>query len=186
MDAGNKEQELTEALLNMIRVASRNHTVIEGKIVSVDETAWTCDVEVNDGVTSMTVGDVPLETLTNNKATFIFTPNKGSDCLLVFRDGNQDRPQLLKIQSARVISAAPTEKWVFGKGDQGGIVLVNPLTEHINTVEEDLNELKTLISSWVPAPGDGGASLKALLSEWFASKITPTTAEDLASKTIFQ
>ena len=44
----------------------------------------------------------------------------------------------------------------------------------INNLEKDINNLKTLIASWVPIPSDGGASLKTLISSWFSSKIIIT------------
>ncbi len=36
-------------------------------------------------------------------------------------------------------------------------------------VDQELNDLKSAISGWVPVPNDGGAALKAALGTWFAA-----------------
>lgn len=63
-------------------------------------------------------------------------------------------------------------------GAFGGTVKVEELTEHINTIENDINELKNIFSAWVAVPQDGGAALSALTATWASSLLTPTQRED--------
>lgn len=181
-----KDAELSDALLRMIKVASRNHTVIEGTIDSVDEEAYTCEVTVGDDISSVTFSDIPLETVINSRASVTFIPEDGSNCLLCFRDGNQDRPQLLKTDKVKDIYFNPSGITQYGDGSNKGVPLVIPLVEHMNNPENDLNNLKNLIAEWVPVMGDGGASLKTLLSDWFASLIPITQVDDIQNMKVIQ
>ena len=60
-----------------------------------------------------------------------------------------------------------------------GLVKVAELTAKINALESDLNTLKTAFSSWVVAPTDGGAALKAITAAWYTSPITATTQTEI-------
>lgn len=180
------EQELTDALLRMMKVASRDNTLVDGTINDVDLTRYTCDVLVKDASSEVLFSDVPLETVINSQASFIFIPNIGSHCVICFRDGNKDRPQLFKVDSARIIRANPTELWQFGDGSNGGLVLVRPTVDHVNVIEKNLNALRDLIQAWVAIPGDGGASLKVALASWLTDSITPTVEKDLANPKVTQ
>lgn len=181
-----KEMELQEALLRMIRVASRNHCVIEGVITDFDNEAFTCTVQCGDGENTIEFSDVSLEVLVGSQASFTLLPVIGSDCLLVFRDGHQDRPQMLKIDQVDIIQANPKTKFIHGTGEDGGLPLSSKVAEEENKAQNDLNTLKDLISGWTPVSGDGGASLKLLLTTWFSDRITPTKQSDIESTTVFQ
>lgn len=60
----------------------------------------------------------------------------------------------------------------FNGGKLGGLINVADLTSHLNTIEKDINNLKTVFSSWVPAPQDGGAALKGAVSSWAGQQLT--------------
>lgn len=60
----------------------------------------------------------------------------------------------------------------FNGGKLGGLINVADLTSHLNTIEKDINNLKTVFSSWVPAPQDGGAALKSAVSSWAGQQLT--------------
>lgn len=182
------EAEIQEALLRMIKVACRNHTVIEGTVVagSVDQDNCWCDVLIDDGTSSITFQEVPLKVLTGSVASIIEYPADGSPVLMKFRDGNQDRPQIDKIQIVDTVVINPGTLTQFGEGEDGGMVLVNPLTVALNAGQNDSNTLKKLIANWTPVPDDGGASLKALLAEWCAEELPMTKTADIESTTITQ
>lgn len=66
------------------------------------------------------------------------------------------------------------------RGDQhGGLVKVSELVSKLNTIEDDLNDLKMIFSTWVTVPSDGGAALKALAATWYAATIVNTTVANL-------
>lgn len=74
----------------------------------------------------------------------------------------------------------------FNGGDLGGLVKVEDLTNRLNIIENDINKLKTAFSSWVVAPQDGGAALKAAAGSWFGSQLTPTKRSDYENKKVTQ
>ena len=53
---------------------------------------------------------------------------------------------------------------VFNGGDLGGLINVADLTDRLNTIEKDINNLKSVMSSWVPVSQDGGAALKSAVT----------------------
>lgn len=65
-----------------------------------------------------------------------------------------------------------------------GILKVVPTVGKLNIVENDLNNLKTLIAAWAPIPNDGGAALKAALTVWCATIITNTSTANLENPNV--
>lgn len=66
-------------------------------------------------------------------------------------------------------------------GTNGGMVKVADLVQKLNALENEVNNLKTAISTWVPVASDGGAALKAALTTWFGQSLTLTVSNDLAN-----
>ena len=66
----------------------------------------------------------------------------------------------------------------FNGGKLGGLINVADLTSHLNTIEKDINNLKTVFSSWVPAPQDGGAALKGAVSSWAGQRLALSQRSD--------
>lgn len=73
---------------------------------------------------------------------------------------------------------------VLNGGNFGGMVKVEPLTGRINGIENDINELKNIFSSWVTVPQDGGAALKAASAAWAGSLLTPTQRGDYENEKV--
>lgn len=69
-------------------------------------------------------------------------------------------------------------------GGFGGTVKVEELTEHINTIENDINELKNIFSAWVAVPQDGGAALSALAANWAGDILTLTRRGDYENEKV--
>lgn len=69
-------------------------------------------------------------------------------------------------------------------GGFGGTVKVEPLTERINAIENDINELKNIFSAWVAVPQDGGAALSALTANWAGNLLTPTQRGDYENEKV--
>lgn len=64
-------------------------------------------------------------------------------------------------------------------GDNAGLVNVKELVARLNAVEQDINNLKTALSGWVPVPQDGGAALKTSASGWAAKQLVATKQSDI-------
>lgn len=73
---------------------------------------------------------------------------------------------------------------VFNGGDLGGLINIADLTSHLNTIEKDINNLKTVFTSWVPAPQDGGAALKSGVASWAGQQLTLSKRGDYEDKKV--
>lgn len=73
---------------------------------------------------------------------------------------------------------------ILNGGSFGGTVKVEQLTERINTIENDINELKNAFSAWVPVSQDGGAALSALTMTWASGLLTPTQRGDYENEKV--
>lgn len=181
-----REMELSEALQNLFRVLGRNHTVIDGVVTEVDRDKCTCTVTVSDSQSGVDFTNVPIETLIGSQASVILFPAINSACLLIFRDGDKDRPQLLKVDQVDTIVCNPITLFQFNKGENGGLPITPKLIERLNKIEADLNTVKQAFNSWTPVPDDGGAALKAVTADWAGEELTETMAEDIQSKVVTQ
>lgn len=56
-------------------------------------------------------------------------------------------------------------------GDSENMVRYAPVGSTVQELQDDVNQLKQLISSWVVVPNDGGAALKAVLASWSSSPL---------------
>jgi hypothetical protein len=72
-----------------------------------------------------------------------------------------------------------TEGFLMNGGSLGGLINIADLVEKLNAIEQDLNQIKTAFSSWVPVPQDGGAALKTAAGSWAGSTLTQTLQGDL-------
>ncbi|MBD5345470.1 MAG: hypothetical protein HDR90_10940 [Bacteroides sp.] len=72
----------------------------------------------------------------------------------------------------------------FNGGDLGGLVKVENLTKRLNIIENDINELKTIFTTWSPLAQDGGAALKTAAISWFGSKLTPSQRSDYENEKV--
>lgn len=183
-----EEHELEMAVTGAVRSLTRNATIVDGTITAVDadptnpDSTYTCTVEVG----GTAYFSVPLRVLTSNQAAFLLVPAENSDCLLTFRDGNDGRPQIYDLQEIQDIFISPLGKTTYNGGKQGGVPLVVPLTQALQSIQNDINNLKTVFSSWTPVPNDGGAALKAAAGAWFTKQLPVTQQTDIANTLIVQ
>lgn len=73
---------------------------------------------------------------------------------------------------------------VFNGGDLGGLINIEDLTSKLNNIEREINNLKTVFSSWAPVPQDGGAALKASVSSWAGKQLALSKRGDYEDKKI--
>lgn len=169
-----REGELTSALYNLVKKITRSAVTIDATVMTVDETKFVCDVEISntDGVPT-TFFEVPLRVLIGSQASVIEIPKIGTKCLICFRDGNINLPQIVSIHEALKILVI-CDNIVFNNGTLGGMVKVNDLVTRMNTIEKDINALKAAFSSWIVVPNDGGAALKSAAATWSGQQLTLT------------
>lgn len=105
----------------------------------------------------------------------VITPVSGSS-VIVSRIGDSDE--------LFVEMFSEVESVVFDGGKNEGLVKVKELTGKINTLETEINNLKTIFSAWVPALGDGGTVLKTAITTWAGSQLQVTNKADIQNEKI--
>jgi len=169
-----KETELQDSFTKAVDVLNKFKSFYDATIIELDEGKYTCTVET---VSGSVYYNVAFAVLTNSFSTIRIVPSVGSSCVLGFRESNQARPELLKVDKL--------DKIVFFDGTVG-VPLTPKTVEQLNTIEQKINDLITVFNSWTPVPSDGGAALKTALSTWVSQTITPTTNTDIENTKILQ
>ncbi len=95
----------------------------------------------------------------------------GNNTAVIDRDG-------CRFDSGNISALINSDGIVFNGGNLGGLAIVAELAKRLNIIERDINTLKTVFSSWIPAPQDGGAALSAAATSWAASQLVLTKASD--------
>ena len=170
-------------------------------VKSVDEEEFFCTVETS---TDIQYTDVRLRSiLDKEKKGFCFIP-KVESTVLVGRIGNSNQlfvqlfseiDKILFTYTEDMEITFDTEK-IFLRMKERSIEIsedaitfnankknsfatdINKLVDKINAIENDINSLKQVFTTWVPAPMDGGAVLKGLSATWAGQLIQPVTSVD--------
>jgi hypothetical protein len=165
------EKKIRDSLRAIVGVDDMPKSVL-GTVVSVDEDEMTCVVTPFDSEASFT--DVRLMA-DPAESGFYLKPAIDSTVMISPQD---DVTYFVSMYSEI------DEVWIRGTAN-GGIVKVSDLVAKLNTIENDLNNLKTIFSTaWVVVPSDGGAALKAAAATWAGQTITPTIDDDIQSTTV--
>lgn len=177
-------------------------------VKTVDETEFFCTVETD---TDIQYTDVRLRAVIDPELKgFCFIP-KLESLVLVGRIGNSNQlyvqlfSEIDKILFTYLEDAEITfdmekiflrmkersieikeDAITFNAGDKGSFATdINKLVDRINDLEKELNDLKTVfLSTWVPAPMDGGAALKIAIATWAGYSIVPTQVNDIKDELI--
>lgn len=127
----------------------------------------TCEVSI-DG---LSIPDVRLRASTEvDGAQIIVRPAVGSVVIVGSLTGDLDHLVVLSMDRA--------EEVIINGGELGGLIKVQELTQKLNALESEVNNLKQLFASWVPVKGDGGAVLRGLLGSWAGKRLTLSRRED--------
>ena len=162
-------------------IAKTKGVTVQAKVKSVDENEATATVIVGNG---FEIEDVRLRSVVDNNDGLVIIP-KVDSIVYMLRLGGSDEFLIVGYSEFEkvVIKNGSTsleindEKIIFNDGVLGSNICdISKLVSKINTIENDVNNLKTLLSTWLPVPMDGGASLKAFVATWAAAPITNTTA----------
>jgi hypothetical protein len=142
---------MEEVIARAIQNVTRAHVVVDAVVVNVDDalTDFVCDVQVGTGENTSTYYAVPIAVLIDQQASVIEIPNLNSNCLLMFRDGNIGRPQILKSDSIKqlLINCTGNNGVVFNGGKLGGLITISDLVTKLNNLENFCNELAGIYNS---------------------------------------
>ena len=156
-------RELREHLANIGGGKATN--LYQGVVTALSDI--TCEVSI-DG---LSIPDVRLRASTEvDGAQIIVRPAVGSVVIVGSLTGDLDH--------LVVLSMDRSEEVIINGGKLGGLIKVQELTQKLNALESEVNNLKQLFASWVPVKGDGGAVLRGLLGSWAGKRLTLSMRED--------
>lgn len=153
------------------------------KVTAVDKATSTCDVEPLNG--DAEIFGVKLQADETADFGVIPIPAIDSNVIVQFLDKSNAFVSLIAQIESYLIKINDITLSIDANGielngeDLGGLIKISDLVTKLNNIESDLNTLKGIFSSWVPVASDGGAALKALLSSYSTSSLTPTVNPDL-------
>lgn len=174
-----KSKEIKEAIKSIVGVPGM--MFVMGKVESVGDE--TCSVKIADRIV---INDVRLNASADGNAdNILIKPKVGSMVLMADLSGGELRSLVVISFSALESMTVKFEgEVVINGGENEGLVKVVELAEKLNAIENDINNLKSIFSSWVPVVYDGGASLKAAAASWAAQSLQTTSKEDIENPKI--
>jgi hypothetical protein len=170
-------------LIKAIKMLSATDGMLTATVVSVDKAKNTCDVSIDGNE----LGEVRLQAIVdvNRKGCRLY-PAVNSSIVIEQMDDKGNWVVALYSEIEEVVFeiggmslVMNAQGIVLNGGGLDGLVKLNDLVTKLNTVEDDLNTLKTVFKSWVTVPSDGGAALKTAATTWANASITKTTKADL-------
>ena len=174
-----KSKEIKEAIKSIVGVPGM--MFVMGKVESVGDE--TCSVKIADRIV---INDVRLNASADGNAdNILIKPKVGSMVMMADLSGGELRSLVVISFSALESMTVKFEgEVVINGGENEGLVKVKELTEKLNAIENDINNLKSIFSSWVPVVYDGGASLKLAATDWASKTLTKTTQKDIENDMI--
>lgn len=167
-----KGSEVRDVIRKICGIDNQGLIFFNAEVVSVD--TETCTVKRN----GLEFTDVRLAAVVDgNTKNLLIKPKVGSMVLIA------DLSEGL-MRDLAVIGWSEVDTITINGGENEGLVKVKELTQKINTLETDLNSLKTIFTAWVPTPGDGGLVLKTAVTTWASSQLSVTNKADIQNDKI--
>jgi len=168
--------------------------LIQGVVKSVDEGASTCVVTTVSGDNEIDIPNVLLQSAVCDGLLII--PVVDSNVLVITSTYNSPfvclysdiKKVYLQIgdSSLTLFDSTQSDNSIIriNDGSYGGLIKIDDLVSRLNTIENDINTLKTAFSGWTPVPNDGGAALKGATGAWFGQQLTDTQKADIENPLI--
>ena len=154
---------------------------VMGKVESVGDE--TCSVKIAD---RLVINDVRLNASADGNAdNILIKPKVGS--MVMMADLSRGELRSLVVISFSALDSMTVRfdgEVVINGGENEGLVKVKELTDKLNAIENDINNLKSIFSSWVPVVYDGGASLRTAAASWAAQTLATTSQKDIENPEI--
>jgi hypothetical protein len=183
-----KDDELKEALKRFS--SNQQILTVTATVKSVDEDKATLSAEITDG---LVISDVRLRSIIDGNEGAYVVPETNTKVLLL-RYGSSDEFHCIGAEKyKKVVFKGQSisfeinqDEIIFNDNAKNSYLTdINKLVDKINALEQQINDLKSVFSQWVPVPQDGGASLKIASATWSGQLITPkTTVDDLKDEKV--
>lgn len=159
--------KIRAGLKRLIAEATGQIYGIIGTVTAIDKGERTCTVTPITGEAD--VQDVNLQANTSLDNGIVTFPVLDSEVIVSF----------LSDENAYISLFSEIDEIRINNGENGGLINISDLVGKLNTVENDLNDLKTVLAAWVPVTQDGGTALKAALGTYYTEFIVPTQEAEL-------
>lgn len=145
------------------------------KVTKVDGATCTVQRLFDD----MELDEVRLNCHSTENEGVVIVPETGSMVLITSIDGRcWFVSQCSKVEKITIDATASPNGIVINGGNNKGLVKIEELTQKLNAIEQDINTLKSIFTSWAPVAEDGGAALKADTQTWASSQLAITQISD--------
>jgi hypothetical protein len=180
---------------------------IVGEVIAVDAQALTCDIKPNGGYAPLL--DVRLRSTVNvddagnalpSRAQGVYALPKVGSYVLAEPIGKQSAAYyvsaysevdkvLIIIGDTQIEMEAPriaidSDKVSFNQGTNGGLVLVSPLVNKLNSLTQKVNELETLLATHVHTSAAPGTPTTPPVPVIVPSPIAPAAVSELSNPNI--
>ena len=180
--------QIAQAIKNIAGIKMNSAIIFPAVVKQVDGAS--CTVTIGN----LDISDVRLRAVINDDTDHILRiPKKHSQVLVADMSGGEFR-ELVVIEQSQTekvdITIGQTTLVIqdgeitINGGNNGGLINIKQLTTKINTIEQDLNNLKTVLTSWTPIAQDGGAALKSAVATWAGEQLVQTKDSDYEDTTI--
>ena len=182
----NRTEENLQQLITLMGKRNLQAALVAvGTVQNIDEQNRSCEIKIDDDLTLFNCRlNAVLDSYQNH---LLIVPKDRSAVAFICVDGKPTDPLIiayseidkLLLQIENTTLQIDKDKIEINGGNNKGLINIEDLVSHINTIEDDINTLKTKIAAFVPVPQDGGAKLKADLADWTGQRITKTKTADI-------
>lgn len=165
------EREIRQKIQELAHNQNKSERVYVCVVESVDLEAKTCDVVIADG-SAILIPSVRLQA------------QPGNGILIVPKAPSLVVVTMINSTNGHVTMFSDVKSIQYFDGSFGGLIKIEELISKINNLESDLNTLKQIFTSWVPAAGDGGLVLKTAATTWASQLIVETKKTELENELV--
>lgn len=172
MDQYAKLRDLLQGIRRMPQ--SGQPLLFQAEVKSIQEDCCTVDIA------GLELTDIRLKAVADGetKKTLLLIPPPGSKVLVGSLTGDY--------RDLAVLSVERFDKIILGGNEFGGLVKATVLTQKLNALEKEINDLKTVFAGWAPVVQDGGAALKTAAGTWAGASLQTTQQADIENDKIVQ
>lgn len=180
----NTEDNFQRLIETVFRRKQAPMLVTVGKVSNIDEDEQTCDISIDE---DLTLSNCRLNAIIDNYDNrLLIVPKNNSMVAFIAIGGKLTEPLIVSYSEIEKVLLTIGESDIIIKdgkiemngGDLGGLINIEDLVSHMNTIEDDINNLKNIMSGWSPVAQDGGAALKGAITTWAGQSITKTKKSD--------
>lgn len=155
--------------------------LISCTVDSVDLSTRSCECTAVAGNAVTDLTNVQL--MADIEDGLLFVPVIGS--LVIVSYSKRNVPHVAMFSAIDKVLIQTVSGVQLNDGTLGGLIPVEALVTKLNNLENDINNLKTILATgWTPVPNDGGAALKVAAASWSGQSLTPTERTDIENTTV--